>query len=184
MRLIQISLYLCLSATAIAQQNCIINIDFGGTDTALPWNTLTNSINGDLANLWTLNGKQTEIGIEVNKPFNGTNSSGTNSADPALLYPSFASSDSFFGNSEEFSGIVRDTAGVKIYGLDISNAYDLNLFASRLASDNRETAYHIQASNKDTIVFLDASDNTSNICLLYTSPSPRDQRGSRMPSSA
>ena len=26
--------------------------------------------------------------------------------------------------------------------------------------------------------------NTGNICLLYTSPSPRDQRGSRMPSSA
>ena len=25
---------------------------------------------------------------------------------------------------------------------------------------------------------------TINICLLYTSPSPRDQRGSRMPSSA
>ena len=26
--------------------------------------------------------------------------------------------------------------------------------------------------------------NDSNGCLLYTSPSPRDQRGSRMPSSA
>ena len=26
--------------------------------------------------------------------------------------------------------------------------------------------------------------NISNTCLLYTSPSPRDQRGSRMPSSA
>ena len=26
--------------------------------------------------------------------------------------------------------------------------------------------------------------DTSNVCLLYTSPSPRDQRGSRMPSSA
>ena len=25
---------------------------------------------------------------------------------------------------------------------------------------------------------------TSSLCLLYTSPSPRDQRGSRMPSSA
>ena len=25
---------------------------------------------------------------------------------------------------------------------------------------------------------------SDNICLLYTSPSPRDQRGSRMPSSA
>ena len=30
-----------------------------------------------------------------------------------------------------------------------------------------------------------ANDHRSNItCLLYTSPSPRDQRGSRMPSSA
>ena len=28
------------------------------------------------------------------------------------------------------------------------------------------------------------ADKYPNICLLYTSPSPRDQRGSRMPSSA
>ena len=27
-------------------------------------------------------------------------------------------------------------------------------------------------------------DTECNYCLLYTSPSPRDQRGSRMPSSA
>ena len=27
-------------------------------------------------------------------------------------------------------------------------------------------------------------DSTGYACLLYTSPSPRDQRGSRMPSSA
>ena len=33
--------------------------------------------------------------------------------------------------------------------------------------------------------FLNAGDNHANCCcLLYTSPSPRDQRGSRMPSSA
>ena len=31
---------------------------------------------------------------------------------------------------------------------------------------------------------LDKSDAKSKVCLLYTSPSPRDQRGSRMPSSA
>ena len=31
---------------------------------------------------------------------------------------------------------------------------------------------------------LDAASGVSNACLLYTSPSPRDQRGSRMPSSA
>ena len=32
--------------------------------------------------------------------------------------------------------------------------------------------------------FPSASSGPSYICLLYTSPSPRDQRGSRMPSSA
>ena len=30
----------------------------------------------------------------------------------------------------------------------------------------------------------DDTDDQITICLLYTSPSPRDQRGSRMPSSA
>ena len=34
----------------------------------------------------------------------------------------------------------------------------------------------------DSVVTSTAS--SSNTCLLYTSPSPRDQRGSRMPSSA
>ena len=32
--------------------------------------------------------------------------------------------------------------------------------------------------------FTDAGIDLANFCLLYTSPSPRDQRGSRMPSSA
>ena len=32
--------------------------------------------------------------------------------------------------------------------------------------------------------FNSAALEQENICLLYTSPSPRDQRGSRMPSSA
>ena len=33
-------------------------------------------------------------------------------------------------------------------------------------------------------IWLDKTNNQTKICLLYTSPSPRDQRGSRMPSSA
>ena len=35
----------------------------------------------------------------------------------------------------------------------------------------------------DVCLAVTGNDET-NICLLYTSPSPRDQRGSRMPSSA
>ena len=39
--------------------------------------------------------------------------------------------------------------------------------------------YFKQTDNKRGI-----ADAKYNLCLLYTSPSPRDQRGSRMPSSA
>ena len=41
--------------------------------------------------------------------------------------------------------------------------------------------YHFRMSVEDRINLLFAKEDT---CLLYTSPSPRDQRGSRMPSSA
>ena len=37
---------------------------------------------------------------------------------------------------------------------------------------------------RPAIGFLNALGYAGNACLLYTSPSPRDQRGSRMPSSA
>ena len=36
----------------------------------------------------------------------------------------------------------------------------------------------------DNSSLVDVKPLTANTCLLYTSPSPRDQRGSRMPSSA
>ena len=38
--------------------------------------------------------------------------------------------------------------------------------------------------NRDGGYYISTSVNALNACLLYTSPSPRDQRGSRMPSSA
>ena len=41
--------------------------------------------------------------------------------------------------------------------------------------------YHLQTAKANGITRTEISEI---ICLLYTSPSPRDQRGSRMPSSA
>ena len=38
--------------------------------------------------------------------------------------------------------------------------------------------------NIQEIIAIDDTLAGNSICLLYTSPSPRDQRGSRMPSSA
>ena len=46
----------------------------------------------------------------------------------------------------------------------------------------KETRRKDSEKGRYTLIFL-APPNDKN-CLLYTSPSPRDQRGSRMPSSA
>ena len=46
--------------------------------------------------------------------------------------------------------------------------------------DHRETITKIEAEASD----VRAGSAGDVACLLYTSPSPRDQRGSRMPSSA
>ena len=43
-------------------------------------------------------------------------------------------------------------------------------------------SYH--TGNKTENDFMDCLNKSLLSCLLYTSPSPRDQRGSRMPSSA
>ena len=50
--------------------------------------------------------------------------------------------------------------------------------------DSVEDAQDELTDGRYDAVFLDLTLKTTNACLLYTSPSPRDQRGSRMPSSA
>ena len=104
----------------------------------------------------------TEISITVSDSFNGINNSGTTAPDPNLGFPSTATGDSFFGNLVEFSDVIEPTAAVTIANLDIDRAYDLSLFSSRLATDNRETEYILEASTIDT-AFLQVSDNTSSI---------------------
>ena len=61
--------------------------------------------------------------------------------------------------------------------------------AEDLNNNFRQTNYSVQEIKEntwDTDTETIKSNETwqSNDCLLYTSPSPRDQRGSRMPSSA
>ena len=63
-------------------------------------------------------------------------------------------------NTNSFAELQK--LGIETSQLDVLDSSTLNSFAQRYASVD--------------ILF--------NCCLLYTSPSPRDQRGSRMPSSA
>ena len=50
--------------------------------------------------------------------------------------------------------------------------------------DSFEATFSVGAVDIFAYGDVDTGSNTSYSCLLYTSPSPRDQRGSRMPSSA
>ena len=59
----------------------------------------------------------------------------------------------------------------------LSAAFEEAGYATTIAQDGNEGLAVAETKSPDLIV-LDI------ICLLYTSPSPRDQRGSRMPSSA
>ena len=60
-----------------------------------------------------------------------------------------------------------------------SNNLDIKIKNKALSATN--IAYHSNP-NRDTLIYYLWKYSYS--CLLYTSPSPRDQRGSRMPSSA
>ena len=64
----------------------------------------------------------------------------------------------------------------------IMNALELDNDGTRLLL---EVAQHLGENAVRTIA-MDTTDGLvrGQTCLLYTSPSPRDQRGSRMPSSA
>ena len=59
--------------------------------------------------------------------------------------------------------------------------------ALHLDQSLEETEKQLQAQGQDLhakLINVFTPDTPVEICLLYTSPSPRDQRGSRMPSSA
>ena len=101
---------------------------------------------------------------------------------------------------ESYLDIIAQNTGMKVISLRISNPYGLDQDGSRgqgiIAAllDSLTTSKKIEiwgdGSNvRDYIHVTDAASPGSIcymniVCLLYTSPSPRDQRGSRMPSSA
>ena len=60
----------------------------------------------------------------------------------------------------------------------------LAIVTAAMASDELAAMFVSAASKVNRITLMFAAVVMVAICLLYTSPSPRDQRGSRMPSSA
>ena len=79
----------------------------------------------------------------------------------------------------DVQSIYKDIGEHLINSDKLNNSKSFELGESNINIDLSKDAILVCAWNKERFV-----NALLNICLLYTSPSPRDQRGSRMPSSA
>ena len=121
--------------------------------------------------------------------------------DRSLILSMIIFEDVFAGSSGSITTLDYDMDGdldiVSVFAFDglflfrqseTFNFTEENLFSETFNDDD----LHFAQLNDDGIFDFIVQSNfeqrssilLSNACLLYTSPSPRDQRGSRMPSSA
>jgi len=147
----------------ISQDIDTINIDFGAAASTSVggWNNITNAQSGEINELITSSGTYTGMNVAVTDAFNGINANGL-SAETSLDIPQSASSDSFFGNSIAWSGVIETTGGVTFTNLDPTLSYSFSIFASRDASDNRETTYLINGASEVTSS-INVSSNTNTV---------------------
>ena len=92
------------------------------------------------------------------------------------------------GVARMFAGIPAKSSGPNIEGIqqyvtEPFNAGDFtNAFSGKALGGQVGAGRPYMVGERGPELFVPGAQG--NICLLYTSPSPRDQRGSRMPSSA
>lgn len=163
-------------------------IDFGSTGSPtllgsggveLAWNNLPNTVAGDpagvLTNLVRADGVATPISLLMVSRFNGANENGTTGTAP---FPTPATRDSLFGNTELFSGLENVTPEFKLTGLNPATAYTLDLYASRMGvGDNRETRYTVRGAAEATIDLNVANNETGIATLTGVHPSAAGELG-------
>ncbi|THH41171.1 GDSL-type esterase/lipase family protein [Neolewinella litorea] len=146
-------------------------VDFGGSSTSpAPWNNITDPDAGSIADLQNSSGFQTGYGLNIYDRFNNINTNGTLNPNSDLDLVASATGDSFFGNVSEFGGRTEPTAGLELTGLNPEKTYSVELFASRSASDNRETQYIVTGATRDS-VYLDVASNADSIAVATLQPS-------------
>ena len=161
----------CLLTNLTAQEDGrdTLLIDFGTEVSPAPWNNLADAGSGSIANLLNAKGNPSGYGIAVTDSFNNVNTAGTRAPAPALGLPATATGDSFFGNTAPFGGQTQPTGAVDLTGLRPEEEYDISLFASRIATDNREARYVVIGASRDTLL-LDAASNTDRAVAIRVFP--------------
>lgn len=139
----------------------------GSGDVDLAWNNVPNTLAsnpaGVLENLVRADGVATTAALRMVSRFNGANENGTTGTAP---FPTPATRDSLFGNTELFSGLENVTPIFQLTGLDPTTDYALEFYGSRMGvSDNRETRYTVQGTVEQS-VDLNISNNESSIAAL------------------
>lgn len=141
-------------------------IDFGSNPSAGFWNNISTPGGGVYNNLVNSKGFLSPLAVNIFDGFNSINTNGTTMPHPALGFPPTATGDSFFGNTVLFGGQIQPTGGVAISGLPVGDSCTLTIFASRTATDNRQTKYIIEGLTVDSFL-LQASSNDS-VAVVHT----------------
>lgn len=159
------------AVVAIEDQDFLF--DFGGNDItqfgAPPddpvnyWNNVTGGIGtsdtGELPNLVSVHNTPSSLGLTMLLRFNGINVNGTLLSS---VFPSQATRDSLFGNTEFFGAGSNMFPSFKLTGLNPARQYNLTFYASRTSvGDNRETGYTVAGANSG-FAALNAANNINN----------------------
>ena len=159
------------------QGNVLVN-DGSGMDAGFDYK-ITLTISGGPAsstpiNFMTTDNASPAIGTAASKfDFNGTKF-GTCGGDLALCY-------AFMGREGDIENdyvYLRDLSSKMVFTLEFDNGISMENVTYTLGDMDYNFIGNQYPCNGT------GDMNNYNCCLLYTSPSPRDQRGSRMPSSA
>jgi hypothetical protein len=143
----------------VYSQSNIYKIDFGYPTlktTDLGWNNVTSDELTNVINLVDVNGSSTPLTIQLDKPINADNDSGTQ---VSSIYPINATRDSIYISS---TGFVGSPTGYNFTfrGLVDFNTYSFNIYGSREGSLDVRTADF--TANGSTTISHDASSNVDN----------------------
>lgn len=146
-------------------------IDFGSNqqtfDPNTAWNNLLTSIGttdtGALFGLVSTDSTVSLIDLQMVARFNGENTNGTTAS---TLFPTSATSDSLFGNTELFNNLSDIFPKFKLTNLDRTKAYNFTFYSSRTGvGDVRETGYTV-AGNTSGFAALNVANNIDNIAQV------------------
>jgi hypothetical protein len=165
-----------LSGATVTASAQTFLLDFGaaatqmdpGDDPTSTWNNVPDSIAtnsaGQVLDLLTTTNTPSDVDLFMVARFNGSNTNGTLAS---LQYPSDATRDSLFGNTELFGGLTNIFPEFRLTALDPLLTYNFTFYASRTGvGDNRETEYTVTGASSG-VVYLNVANNIDNQVTLF-----------------